>query len=176
MRERIPQGGTTRCTFDAYLASDHLTAATGKTIAVTLSKNGAAFGNPAAGATNATEIGNGSYYVDVPPGDKASVGPLIVRGTEGTIDPVKLHFDVVSDIEAVKTVVDAIKVKTDDLLSAADWAKLLANVEGAFTFTPPVSYPGTGALLLKNKAGNTTLLTITLTFDANRVITGRSVV
>ncbi len=127
MRERIPQGGTTRVTFDAYLASDHLTAATGKTIAVTLSKNGGAFGNPAAGATNATEIGSGSYYVDVPTGDKSTAGPLIVRGTEGTIDPVKLHFDVVSDIETLNTLITAIKAKTDNLpVDPADASDIVA--------------------------------------------------
>ena len=52
--ERIPQSVAIRVTFKAYLASDHATPATGKTIAITISKNGAAFGNPSAGATNAT--------------------------------------------------------------------------------------------------------------------------
>jgi hypothetical protein len=65
MAERIPQSIAIRVPLQAFLASDHVTPATGKTLVVTISKNGAAYGNPAAGATNATEIGSGSYYVDL---------------------------------------------------------------------------------------------------------------
>src|SRR5437868_2886360 len=65
MPERIPASATIRVPLQAYLASDHVTPATGKTIVVTVSKNGAAYANPSAGATNATEIGSGSYYVDL---------------------------------------------------------------------------------------------------------------
>jgi hypothetical protein len=93
--ERIYQAVTRRVLLKAYLASDHLSAATGKTIAVVLSKNGAAFGNPSAGATNATAIANGWYYVDLSITDTGTQGPLIVRGTEGTIDDTEQMFQVV---------------------------------------------------------------------------------
>lgn len=94
--ERIPQSVAKRVAFCAVLASDHYTIATGKTIAITISKNGAAFGNPSGGATNATEIANGWYYVDLSTTDTGTGGPLIVRGTEATpIDDIALLFVVV---------------------------------------------------------------------------------
>lgn len=95
MAERIPQSVAIRVAFKAYLSSDHVTEATGKTIAITISKNGAAFGNPAAGATNATEIASGWYYVDLGTGDTGTLGPLAVRGTVATIDDVGVLYDVV---------------------------------------------------------------------------------
>ena len=70
--------------------------ATGKTIAVVISKNAAAFGNPSAGATNATEIANGWYYVDLSTTDTGTAGPLIVRGTATGVDDVEIGYDVVN--------------------------------------------------------------------------------
>jgi hypothetical protein len=78
----IYQSVAGRVLLKAFLASDHVTPATGKTIPVVISKNGGAFGNPSAGATNATVIGNGWYYVDLSTTDRGTLGPLIVRGTE----------------------------------------------------------------------------------------------
>jgi hypothetical protein len=95
--ERIPQSVAKRVAFPAVLASDHYTIATGKTIAITISKNGAAFANPAAGATNATGIANGWYYVDLGTADTDTLGPLIVRGTEATpIDDIAICLFVIS--------------------------------------------------------------------------------
>ncbi len=82
----IPQSVTCRVELKAYLTSDHLSDATGKTLAVKISKNGAAFGDPSAGATNATEIATGWYYVDLSTTDTATTGPLIVRGTATATD------------------------------------------------------------------------------------------
>lgn len=94
MPETIQQAVAIRVPLQAYLASDHLTPATGKTIAITISKNGAAYGNPSAGATNATEIGSGSYYVDLSTTDTGTAGPLFVKGTEGTIDTIIAIYQV----------------------------------------------------------------------------------
>lgn len=91
--ERIPQSATIRVPLQAYLVGTN-TPATGKTIAITLSKNGAAYGNPSGGSTNAVEIGTGSYYVDLSTTDTGTVGPLFVLGTEGTIDNINAIYDV----------------------------------------------------------------------------------
>jgi hypothetical protein len=96
MPERIPAAVTIRVPFQAYLASDHITPATGKTIAVTISKNGAAYSNPSGGATNATEIGSGSYYVDLSTTDTGTAGPVFVKGTNADIDNVIAIYDVVN--------------------------------------------------------------------------------
>jgi len=78
--------------FRAYLASDHVTPATGKTIAITISKNGGAFGNPNAGATNATELSSGFYKVTLDTTDTGTAGPLAVRGAVATIDDVGIMY------------------------------------------------------------------------------------
>jgi hypothetical protein len=96
MPERIPNSVAKRVVFRAILASDHVTPATGKTIAVTISKNGGAFANPAAGATNATAISSGFYYFDLGTGDTGTNGPLAWRGAEGTIDDAGDVFEVVN--------------------------------------------------------------------------------
>src|SRR5690349_24380080 len=99
-RGRIPQSIAVRVHFAAVLASDHYTIATGKTIAITISKNGAAFGNPSAGATNATEIASGWYYVDLSTTDTGTLGPLVVRGTCASCDDVGENFRVVDAVSA----------------------------------------------------------------------------
>ena len=96
MAERIPAAATIRVPLQAYLASDHVTPATGVTIAITISKNGAAYGNPSGGATNATEIGVGSYYVDLSTTDTGTTGPLFIKGTSATIDNIITIYDVVN--------------------------------------------------------------------------------
>lgn len=95
----VPQSISKRVTMKAYL-SDGATEATSKTIAITISKNGGAFGNPAAGATNATEIANGWYYVDLASGDFDTQGPLIVRGTATGVDNTERLFYVVNAFNA----------------------------------------------------------------------------
>lgn len=70
------------------------TAATGKTVAVTLSKNGGAFANPSGGATNATELANGWYYVDLTTTDTNTLGDLVVRGTATGCDDSERLFAV----------------------------------------------------------------------------------
>ncbi len=66
--------------FKLYL-TDHITPATGKTVAITLSKNTAAFGNPSVGASNATEIASGWYFFTTSTTDTGTLGPLICLGT-----------------------------------------------------------------------------------------------
>lgn len=96
MPERIPQSVTKKVVFRAILSTDHVTPATGKTVAITISKNGAAFGNPNAGATNATEISSGFYKFDLDGTDTGTQGPLAWRGAVSGIDDVGDVYTVVS--------------------------------------------------------------------------------
>lgn len=92
--ERAPQSVAKTVEFRAFLALDGKTLATGKTIAIQIGKNGGAFGNPAAGATNATEISNGWYKFALGTGDTDTVGPFKWRGSEATIDEASGQFSV----------------------------------------------------------------------------------
>ena len=108
MSERIPQSTTKRVLLKLYLTSDHITEATGKTVGVTISKNGGAFANPSAGVTNATEIGNGWYYVDLSTTDAATLGPLVVRGTATSCDNSEIAFTVANDNAGLKLAADGL--------------------------------------------------------------------
>lgn len=94
---QVPVGYTGPISLKVYLSTDHVTPATGKTVAVVISKAGGAFGNPSAGATNATEISNGWYTYTPSATDSGSTGDLVVRGTSASCD----------DSERLLTVVNA---------------------------------------------------------------------
>jgi hypothetical protein len=107
MTQRVPQSTSFLCVFKAYLASDHTSEATGKTIAITISKNGGAFGNPNAGATNATEISSGWYKVTLDTTDTGTLGAIAVRGAVALIDDVGILLEVVSATSGGYTNLDA---------------------------------------------------------------------
>lgn len=109
---RIPQSVAITIVFRAISSSDHFTPATGKTIAMTISKNGGAFGNPNAGALNATELSSGFYKFALDATDTGTNGPLAWRGAgTGVDDAGDVHYvatfvDQTADVSAVKTVTD----------------------------------------------------------------------
>jgi hypothetical protein len=80
--------------FHMYLTGTS-TDATGKTVTVTVSKNCAAFGNPAAGAATATEIGNGFYYYTPTGADTTTNGPIIWRATATGCDNDNVQHEIV---------------------------------------------------------------------------------
>lgn len=79
--------------FLMVLSSDHVSAATGKTVAVALSKNGAAF-STAAGAV--TEIGNGWYSVALTTADTGTLKDLAFHCTATSCDPTDFCDQVVA--------------------------------------------------------------------------------
>jgi hypothetical protein len=91
---QVPQS-TARVVMLKVFETGTTTAATGKTVAVTLSKAGAAFANPNAGATNATEVASGWYKVTLDATDTATLGDLVVRGTAAACDDSERVFGVV---------------------------------------------------------------------------------
>lgn len=159
MAERIPQSAIIRIPLQAYLSSDHVTAATGKTIAVTISKNGGAYGNPSVGAANATEIGSGSYYVDLSTTDTGTLGPLFIKGTEAATDTIIAIYNVTSD-------------KTGyTLTSAYDPAKTASQAGDAMTLTAAydaakVAASATMAAAIKTQTDKLTF-TVANQLDAN---------
>lgn len=70
----------------ATLATDHISPATGKTLSVTISKNGAAFAALNGGGGAVTEVSSGWYKIALDSTDTNTVGDLLVHATEGTID------------------------------------------------------------------------------------------
>lgn len=90
-------------------------------------------------------------------------GGLDAQGVRDAIGLADADLD--NQLAALPTsaeIVTAIKADTE-------WKTLLANVNGVFTFDDD-----TGVLVLKNKAGNVTLATLTLTRNGSGIITDRA--
>ena len=124
--------------------TDGLTGITGLTPTVTLSKNGGSFG--AAGGSP-VEVGGGWYYLDANTTDANTAGFILLKATgTGCIDGqsyAQVNTNIASDlatlitavddlvdteIAAIKTVVDAIKVSTDALPSDPADQSILAGL------------------------------------------------
>jgi hypothetical protein len=107
MTRRLTPSTAYTVVFKVFLASDHVTPATGKTVAITLSKAGAAFGNPAAGASSATEISGGWYKFALGTGDTNTIGDLVLVGTAALCDTADIVMTVGlmdANIEAVNAI------------------------------------------------------------------------
>ena len=88
----IRQGNSTESLmFLMVSAADHITGLAGLVPAVTLSKNGAAFGAPVGAIT---EVGDGWYRVAPNATDADTYGPLILHATAVGADPTDETYDV----------------------------------------------------------------------------------
>jgi hypothetical protein len=97
----ILKGATHRVVGRGYLASDHISTATGLDPAFTISKNGGNFANPNAGASVMTEIqATGWYYFELAAADTDTLGPLIISGTHATMDNIEVVYQVVETVTA----------------------------------------------------------------------------
>lgn len=116
---RLAQSTAYTVVFKVFLSSDHVSAATSKTVAITISKAGGAFGNPNAGASNATEISGGWYKFVLDTTDTGTLGDLVLVGTATACDTADIVMMVVSATTGGATNLDAsvnaIKTKTDSL-------------------------------------------------------------
>lgn len=96
MRE-IKQSATANVMVFMADSTDHITGKTGLTLAVTISKDGAAF---ASITPTVTERGNGWYNVALATGDTGTTGDLVVRATATGADPGERTLNVVANVEA----------------------------------------------------------------------------
>jgi hypothetical protein len=127
----IPQSTAVVVVFKAFLASDHVSEATGKTIAITISKAGGAFGNPNAGATNATEMTSGWYKVTLDTTDTNTLGHLAIRGAVATIDDVGVVYQVVKATNGGLTALPDTAVSTNaSLLTSGTGTAQISNSSG----------------------------------------------
>ncbi len=175
MPERIPQSVTIRVPIQAFLTGT-TTPATGKTIAITISKNAAAYGNPSGGATNATEIASGSYYVDLSTTDSGTLGPLWVLGTGSGIDNVVAIYDVVKATNGgFSALPDTASASNASLLTAGSGTAQVATSGGVVNASVTqwngfavgaVNTNGYPVVDLAKIAGNTASASGTVTFPA----------
>lgn len=110
MRTYLKDSNSKKIIFLMILKSDHVTGATGKTLTVTVSKNGAAFG---AGGGSVAELAGGAYAYTPSAGDVDTLGPILFRATETDCDD--------CFIEGVVLAVDpyAVKFGLNDLAAGA---------------------------------------------------------
>ncbi len=141
MAERIAVATTLRVPLRAALTSDHVSPATGKTITITISKNGSAYANPSAGATTATEVGSGYYYVDLSATDTGTLGPLGIIGTASATDNVYAFYDVVqASAVAVAPVAAASTPTGTSFLTSIDIANRALQHCGATMLDPILGF------------------------------------
>lgn len=84
MKARLYQSTTRPITFCLVSSTDHITAVTGATPTVVISKDGGAFASPSGAVT---EIGNGWYKIAGNATDRNTLGELLVHATATGADP-----------------------------------------------------------------------------------------
>lgn len=136
MAERIPLSGSTRIPLKGVLSSDHLTPAVGLSPIITISKNGGAFVNPFSGPTTATEMSNGWYYFQNDTADANTPGPLIVRATAATMDPIEVVYTVVDRVVENAEIAGAVWDESIELHGVAGSAgEMLSDMDAEIDVT-----------------------------------------
>ena len=143
MPERIPNGVAKLVVFRAIASADHFTPSTGKTIAITISKNGAtSFSNPNAGATNATEMASGFYKFTLDTTDTGTNGPLSWRGAGTGIDDVGDVYEVVNATNAGFTALPATACTTNGSLITSGTGTAQLSVSSGLVTLAGVTHTG----------------------------------
>src|SRR3569623_12878 len=157
---RLPQSTAYTIMLKVFLSTDHSTPATGKTVAIVISKAGAAFANPNAGASNMTEVSNGWYKFALATQDTDTLGDLVFRATATGCDDAEDRAQVVNAATGGLTNLDAAisaeKTKTDNLPSdpadASDIAAAFSTVNS--TLATIAGYVDTEVAAIKAKTDN----------------------
>jgi len=145
-----PQSTSCIVTLPMYLLSDHITeAGSALSPTVTISKNGAAYANPSAGASTATSVGNNVYKFTLTTTDTNTLGDLWVRFTEATCDPIQRMLVIVKATNGGLTALPDTAVTTNaslltsgtgtdqiqvSAIATAVWQSLTTTNWGANTF------------------------------------------
>lgn len=108
MTRRLTQSTAYTVMLKLFLSSDHLSVATGKTVAIKLSKAGGAFANPNAGASNATEVSDGWYKFALDTTDTNTAGDLVIRATSASCDDSEQVMQVVPALISAADIADAV--------------------------------------------------------------------
>ncbi len=127
-------------------SADHVTGKTGATLAITISKDGAAF---ASISPTVTERGNGWYNIALTTGNTDTLGDLVLRATASGADPIDLREQVFAAlpgdsvtvssigsnvINAASIATDAVTEIQSGLATAADLTAVKAKTD-SLTFT-----------------------------------------
>lgn len=134
---RLAQGAAYTVMMKLFDSADHVSAKTGATVAITISKAGGAFGNPNAGASSAVEVSSGWYKFALDATDTGTLGDLVVRGTASGADDVEQVLQVVSATTGGASNLDAAistrasQTSVDDVPTNAELATALAAADDA---------------------------------------------
>lgn len=158
MAIQVPQSTSRVVMLKLYLAGT-ATPATGKILAIVLSKNNSAFANPSAGATNATELSNGWYAVTVSTTDTNTIGDLVVRGTAAACDDSERVFGIVKATNAGLTALPDTAVTSNASLITSGTGGAQLNLS-AGTVTVGTNNDKTGYSLTQSFPTNFGLISI----------------
>lgn len=119
-------------------SADHITALTGASPTVTLSKNGAAFGSPS-GAVS--ELANGWYLVAGNATDSNTLGPLALHATAASGDPTDALYEVV-----IRDLTTATIALVTNLTNAPTNGDLTATMKTSVTTAATAATPTAAAV------------------------------
>ncbi len=164
---QIPQS-TSRVVMLKLFLTGTTTAATGKTLAIVLSKAGGSFANPNAGAVNATEITNGWYKFTADTTDTGTLGDLVVRGTASGCDDSERIFGVVSAVNGGLTgILTASQIATGVWQDATSGDFTASSSIGKALYLNAVPGAAGGHFIAGTNAATTVTTAFTTTFTGN---------
>lgn len=139
-------------------STDHVTAETGLSPTVTISKNGGSFASPSG---TVSEVGSGWYKLAGNATDRNTLGELLIHATATGADPVDDRYEIVAWDPFSANVTDPRTVEgsldEDEVLRI-----LLAEAAGKS------SGGGTDTIKFRNQADNADRITATVDQDGNR--------
>lgn len=150
----LKQSDTSKAVMFLMVSStDHVTAVTGLSPTVTISKNGGAFGSPTG---TVAEVSSGWYKLTPSAADVGTLGPLCIHVTGTGADPVDLQYQVVAfdPYDAVRYGLTALPNAAAGATGALLPAVLYAGTTHAASTSTRIRFNGTsGTLPLSGLAG-----------------------
>lgn len=146
-------------------SSDHITALTGATPTVTLSKNGGSFASPSG---TVSEIANGWYKVAANSTDSNTLGPLALHATATSGDPTDMFFEVVADDLTTSPLHPTVAGRTLDVASTGEAGLDFANVNIPVGVVPIVGIVDNGTL--QSATGTTAVIRSAASFPDSTLV------
>ncbi len=154
------------CFFLMIDSSDHVSAKTGLSPTVTISKSGAAFGSPAGAVT---EISSGWYKVAGNATDANTDGPLLLHATGSGADPTDMVCGTVVEFDpraatTVQNIVDAVlNEAVSGHTTSGTVSKALIDTLAKTSYLPSATAGAAGGVTIAGSNAATTFATLTST-------------
>ncbi len=154
------------CFFMMIDVSDHISAKTGLSPTVTISKSGAAFASPSG---SITEISSGWYKMAGNATDTNTDGPILLHATGSGADPTDINCGTVVEFDprssvTIQNIVDGLlNEATSGHVTAGTVSKRLVDTGTKVDFLPSATAGAAGGVFIAGSNAATTVATLTST-------------